>query len=582
MFISSVASSDTRFKTITLRDGLNILVADRTAESVQGDSRNSVGKTSLVLILRYLLGGDLPSAFKKAAELSQHSFTGVFHFPSVAGVAEDSVTATRSVGQPTKIHVSGWSVLGEDQEVSVAQWKILLSRYLFHIPEQATRPTSAQLWSQLIRTRFNEPTKVTPSEPDWESGVRIGHLLGLSAEILTKAGDVQLLAKQKQSLQKAIKEGAISSISLDEAQLRAQLANARRKRDHIDKSLRGYRVDEQYVEHQREADGLTAQIQHLNDEGLALQSRVRELNAALLDEVDPAEDAALKDKLTRSYRELGIVLPDLVVRRFDEVSEFHSSVVRNRRDFLQQELELAKARLAEIARVRAAHDGQRGQIMRLLTETVALDTFLSMQRDLGQLEADVADLERRLEAAMSISEIGDRVKLKTAEAVTSVRAEFHERSASLDEAISLFGELGAEIYSDRETTLLVDPTDKGILKLTPRVAGDNSTGVRSVEIFMFDLVCLISGIKNGRAPRILVHDSNLFDAVDGRQTASCLNIGARLAELYGFQYVVTMNSDALDAVVSQSEGAFDSDPYLLPTRLTDATASGGLFGLRFD
>ncbi|RNI25083.1 DUF2326 domain-containing protein [Flexivirga caeni] len=176
--------------------------------------------------------------------------------------------------------------------------------------------------------------------------------------------------------------------------------------------------------------------------------------------------------------------------------------------------------------------------------------------------------------------IGDATE--TAELVTAVRAELHERAKSLDDPIALFGELGSEIYTDREADLLIETTDKGILKVTPRVSGDSSTGVRSVETFMFDMVCLISAIKNERAPRILVHDSHLFDAIDGRQVASCLNIGARLAEQYGFQYVVTLNSDFLELVTAQSDGAFDADPYIMSTRLTDATDDGGLFGLRFD
>jgi uncharacterized protein YydD (DUF2326 family) len=99
---------------------------------------------------------------------------------------------------------------------------------------------------------------------------------------------------------------------------------------------------------------------------------------------------------------------------------------------------------------------------------------------------------------------------------------------------------------------------------------------------MFDIVCMIAAIKSARAPRILVHDSHLFDAIDGRQIASCLNIGARLAEQYGFQYIVTLNSDFVDLVEAQSDGAFDAEPYIVPTRLTDASEDGGLFGFRFD
>ncbi|MCA2210567.1 hypothetical protein [Nocardia rosealba] len=54
-----------------------------------------------------------------------------------------------------------------------------------------------------------------------------------------------------------------------------------------------------------------------------------------------------------------------------------------------------------------------------------MDTFLSAQRDLAALEADVADIERRLVAAQSISSINDTIKIKTAELVAAVRAETH-------------------------------------------------------------------------------------------------------------------------------------------------------------
>lgn len=580
MFLSSLSSSDRRFKPVRFHGGLNILVADRTEASDQGDSRNSVGKTSFVKIIRYVMGGELPKEFK-TPELEDHSFTLTFRLPSADGSGEEVVAVTRPVSPRTRVQVSGWSAVTDRQPIPVDEWKSLQAQYLFGIPEVVSRPTSGQLWGQLVRSYFGDPTKVHPSEANWESGVRVGHLLGLSSEILAKSGEVEQLNKQGRAIRKAVKEGAIAHLSLDEPKLRAQLANLRRQRDRTRESLRAFKVDEQYSEHQRLADRLSGSIQLLNDEGIALQRRNRELYSALRDEVDPAEDDALRDKLNRVYEELGVVLPDLVGRRYDEVAEFHQSVVRNRRFFLQQELDSVRARLVAIDGERKALDAQRSEVLRLLSETVALDTFLAAQRDLAKLEADVADLERRVEATVSISQISDQVKLKTAELVTAVRAELHERSDSLDESISLFGELGAEIYTDRDASLLVAPTDKGVLKVTPHISGDASTGVRSVETFMFDIVCLIAAIESRRAPRILVHDSHLFDAIDGRQIASCLNIGARLAEAHGFQYLVTLNSDFVDLVETQSEGAFDAEPYIMSTRLTDATEDGGIFGFRF-
>lgn len=580
MFLSSLTSSDTRFKTLHFREGLNILVADRTEVSEQGDSRNSIGKTSFVKVLKYVLGGDLAPEFK-VPELSEHTFTVTVALPSADDSTLDEVTITRAVSPTTRVRVSGWSATNGATDLHVDEWRELLSRQVFRIPEGAGRPTAGQLWGQLIRTYFGNPIKGHQSEADWESGVKLGFMLGLSPEILGKAGDVDRLTKQGKAIRAAVKEGAIAHLSLDESALRAQLATARRQRDRIQSDLRSFKVDEQYADHQREADGLSGSIQRLNDEALSLQRRLRELDEALQDEAASAQSNDLAARLERVYAEIGLVLPDTVSRRYGEVQAFHESVVRNRRSFLEQELGAVRERLEAIETERRSLDEQRSQIMRLLNETVALDTFLSLQRDLAKHESDVADLERRLEAANSISAIGDTIKLRTAELVASVRTELNERGDSLGESIALFGELGAEIYTDRDASLLVAPTVKGLLGITPRITGDASTGVRSVETFMLDMVSTIAAIKVGRAPRILVHDSHLFDAIDGRQVASCLNIGARLAEHHGFQYVVTLNSDFLASVEVQSDGAFDAEPYILSTRLTDETEAGGLFGFRF-
>ena len=208
-------------------------------------------------------------------------------------------------------------------------------------------------------------------------------------------------------------------------------------------------------------------------------------------------------------------------------------------------------------------------------------SFIDAQSSLTQFESRVGDLERQLEAAMSISQIDTRLNVERAKTVASVRAEFTERASTLERPIALFNELGSEIYSDRDSSLLIQPTTRGQLSVTPHLSGDASEGIKGVEAFLLDIVCLISGIQFNRVPRILVHDSHLFDSIDHRQIASCLNIGARLADEYGFQYIVTMNSDVLESVREQSDGAFDSTPYELPVRLEDNTPAGGLFGFRF-
>lgn len=59
-----------------------------------------------------------------------------------------------------------------------------------------------------------------------------------------------------------------------------------------------------------------------------------------------------------------------------------------------------------------------------------------------------------------------------------------------------------------------------------------------------------------------------------------MQLGADHAAAVGFQYIVTMNSDALPT--DGFRDGFDVGAYVLDTKLTDATETGGLFGLRFN
>lgn len=581
MFLHSIGANDKRFKELIFHEGLNVLVADKTTTSDQGDSRNSIGKSSFVRILKYLLGGNEPKEMK-VDELEGHVFSGRFTLPSYGGSLSEDVEVRRWMTPTTRLEVDGWSPVPPPGEVHANDWRQLIGRHLFNLPDEISTPSPGQLWGQLIRTYFGDPTKSHPTDPNWVTGVKLGYFFGLAPEVLGRAGEVERLTRQRKAIHDAVKEGVMGSINPDEGDVRARLAPARRDRDRIRESLRSFKVDEQYGEHQRAADEVTGRISRLNDEGLALQRRHGELVAAIESERQGLEGQQLQERLQRLYGEVNLVLPEVVARRFEEVALFHASVVRNRQTFLQEESEAVDRRLEEIQVERTALDADRSGILQLLSDTVALDTFIDAQASLTQIETRVGELERQLEAAISINQIDARLNVEKAETVASVRAEFAERASSLDRPIALFNELGSEIYSDRESSLIIDTTARGQLSVAPHLGGDASEGIKGVETFLLDMVCLISGIELNRVPRILVHDSHLFDSIDHRQIASCLNIGARLAEEYDFQYIVTMNSDVLESVSQQSDGAFDSEPYELPVRLEDKTPEGGLFGFRFE
>jgi len=146
------------------------------------------------------------------------------------------------------------------------------------------------------------------------------------------------------------------------------------------------------------------------------------------------------------------------------------------------------------------------------------------------------------------------------------------------EAILAFEEISNALY-EKAGSLTISATPNGPT-VEVSIDAQRSKGIANMQIFCFDLMLMDLATRRGLGPGFLVHDSHLFDGVDNRQVAKALQLGADHAASVGYQYIVTMNSDALP-----TEGfrpSFDLGQYLLPTKLTDATETGGLFGLRFN
>ncbi len=375
-------------------------------------------------------------------------------------------------------------------------------------------------------------------------------------------------------LRKAASNGAIGDVIGTVAELRPRVALAEKAASTKREQLQRFQVIETYKEMSDRAADIKRELQRLGIETIALKETLDRLRKAVESEAAPPVSG-----VTRLYKAAGVELPDMVLRRFEAVAEFHESVVSNRRTHLLREIDENEARLRDVDAQMSRLDEQRQSILRHLEGHGALDDFVRMQGDLAQLEATAANLKQRFAAAEALEGESTQIALEKVNLTRRLQADHHGRKDALDQAILMLAEAIAELYDDRQGRLVVEATETGP-RFSIQIDGDRSGGISHMDIYCFDitLLRLVAG-RGSLGPGFLFHDSHLFDGVDGRQIASALSFGKRIAEELGVQYIVTMNSDIFDALPLSAD--LVRQEIVLPTLLSDATDTGGLFGLTF-
>jgi len=251
-------------------------------------------------------------------------------------------------------------------------------------------------------------------------------------------------------------------------------------------------------------------------------------------------------------------------------------VIRNRRDYLAAELDAAKQRVAVRDREKRRLDERRGSVMALLRSHGALEQFSKLQGETARKEVEVEFLRQRFEAAEQLEGTKNKLEIERNRLTLRLRRDFAEQKERLSEAILAFEETSKRLY-ESAGSMTVEETANGPQFQFPMQSSRNK-GIKNMQIFCFDMMLMRLCVKRGIGTGFLVHDSHLFDGVDGRQVVSALKVGAETAKSLGFQYIVTMNED--DAFKEKIDG-FDLNDYVLPVVLTDSKEDGGLFEFRF-
>jgi uncharacterized protein YydD (DUF2326 family) len=572
------------FKRLRFRPGLNIVSVRRTEEASTTGKRNAAGKSSLIDIVHFLFGGNREAGSPLSApELAEDAFKMTC---DIAGV---SVAVSRTNAEHRQIQIEGdyrnWPLKPEvDDKGTVTfnndQWCDMLGRAMFDLPPAQNIGSGGFLSFRSCFSYFARRQR-TGGYLDWRRyfiqqrpvqwQVVLAYLFGLDREGPVSLHRIKEADRQKSQLEKLLKTEFAAINMPSTARLRINARKLERQLIRLETQVTGFRVVDYYDDLLEEANTLQQSIDQLTNANVIDDELARDIQTALESENPPG----LPD-LQQLYREAGVVLRDQVLRRYEQVEEFHRAVVLNRREHLTSELDDARVRIEQRRADAARKSERRNEILAMLSTGGALTQYRRLDNQLHTVRGDLDTVRRQLELAEKIDAMRADLKVQRAEAERRINQDLKERSALVEEASIVFDEISQKLYDQPAVFDIVANKDGLDFKVeAPEIA---SEGIRQVQIFTFDLTLATLCARRGHWPGFLIHDSHIFDGVDGRQIALALNTAAERLKSLGGQYIVTMNSDDLEK--AEREGEISFKDYVVEPELDDSP-TGCLFGFRF-
>lgn len=570
------------FREVTLSEGFNIILADRTNESTKKDTRNGLGKSTFIEVIHFCLGGRASRHGLGAEALKGWTFS------LDVELAGHRLSVSRDTATPGKVILDGdieslpvqprLNVKTKRFELKISEWRESLGALMFDLPVQAVREAYSPTFRGLIsffsrrgRDAYSVPFENHRKQTEVDTQVYNSFLLGLDWDY---AREWQILKDRKNVLEKlksASESGDVKALIGSLGELEAVRVRIRSELESRKAQLTSFKVHPQYRDIEDSANELTRTIHELSNRTLADSRLLEFYRASVENEQTPAWIS-----VEEMYSEVGITFPDAVRRRLSDVRTFHESVIRNRKGFLGREMDRLEHSIAANRKTVAEKTRERAKLLDVLQTHGALQEYNKLQERSTELAAQLADIERRIKSLRDFEEGKSALAIDQEVLQQRARQDLEDRREITERAIAFFNGNSESLY-EAPGNLIIDLQRTGY-KFSVEIERSGSQGIDSMKVFCYDLMLAQLWSRRTPSPGFLIHDSTIFDGVDERQFAIALELAAKESKRIGFQYICTLNSDT----VPQSDFTEDFDlGRYVRLRLTDATEDGCLLGIRF-
>jgi uncharacterized protein YydD (DUF2326 family) len=527
---------------IEFKKGVNLIVDNSQGEAESG---NNVGKTTILRLIDFCLGGSGENIFKdpefkttssiKSFLIEKEVLLTLVLVESLEAPGSPSITIERNFLSNSEkiVRIDGekYALSGDN---SFTQQ---LSKRIFHCEE--TKPSFRQIIAKNVRdekSRLNNVLKVLhPTTTSVEYEALYQFWFGAHTDEGAAYQRIKELSRKQETYQTQLaREFDITEFSIIDDLGQSISALKQRKAD-LD-------LEENYQTQLDEFDRIKAELTRTATQLSAVQLR-RELIEDSARALNDDFSRVSTEEIKRLYDDAKLLLPS-IQRTFEESVAFHNEMVKNKLTYITKELPSLSAQERELNRRLHQFEEKANQFKSLFQKEMTLVTLEKINHDLQtQIErhARLSEQKRIWDACVSETNHLKAQNEKYAEKSKSLNEQIDDNLQRLNKILK---RISLELYGEQYKLVRREVDDKGksleflqfeLLGVTT----NPGTGEKKGQITAFDLA-YIEYAEEMDIPHLnfILHDQ--IENIDGRQIVTILE---KLVPTINCQYVAPILRD---------------------------------------
>lgn len=584
MKLSQIYSNKETFKSLSFKDGFNVILGKVMKKYDLSKDSHNLGKTTLITVIDFLLLKEISKnhIFSKF----ENKFSGHILFLEILLNTGKYLTIRRSIDTNTKISFkeSSISSILIDEEnwdfnnISLKKAVKQLNDYLsFDVLQNWDYRKSV---SYFLRTQkdYNDVFQLNKFEKGkdvfWKPFMF--DLLGFTGNLLVQKYDSE---SEKDTLEEFIcktkKKFEVSPEDIDK--IKGNILLKKSKSETLQNKINDFNFYQQ--ERNLNKELITEIEQNI--------SQLNSLEYAKTYELDKARNSIKKalffdiQQLKSLYSEFQVLLPDSLIKSYEELEEFNKKITEERNKYLNELIQKLDVEIRDIREKLEIQNNKRVKILSVLRDKDSFRKFKEYQVELTQIEGEIVRLEEQLKSIDKIGALKEKIKDLTEnidELVSKVKTQINDGNTRYTDIRTALSNIYSYIFN-AEAIIYVAINKANNVEFKYEIRNDNESTAQAegnsylkMLCVSFDISILLS-YNNQSFYRFVYHDG-CFEALDNRKKIRFVNLIRDYCNKYNIQYIMTAIEDDIPSEIKLSSEE-------IRLELTDDGDTGRLFGFSF-